>query len=127
MNARRFEYVSRLFWTGLLSAAATAHLLVPEWFVAYYPSYMPLAHEAVTVSALCELALASMLWLHRTRHAAWLAISMLMLLYVPVHVYVITHHSTIAHPTLTIPLWLAWLRLPAQGALIVWPWRCAQV
>ncbi|MEY3385793.1 MAG: hypothetical protein RIR53_604 [Bacteroidota bacterium] len=40
------EPLSRVLWTGLLVSAATAHLFLPDWFVAYYPSYLPLAHPS---------------------------------------------------------------------------------
>jgi uncharacterized membrane protein len=114
------ELVSRCVWTGLLVSAATAHFVVPEWFVAYYPSYLPLANEAVAVSGIVEIVLAALLWIRQTRRLAWLAIMALMIVYIPVHVYVVTHHDAITHPTFTIPLWLAWVRLPMQGVLVWW-------
>ena len=114
------EPLSRVLWTGLLVSAATAHLFLPDWFVAYYPSYLPLAHEAVAISAGVELLLAALLWVPRTRRGTWLAIAILMVAYTPVHIYVITHHDVISHPPLAIPLWLAWLRLPMQFVLVWW-------
>ena len=117
------EPLSRLLWTGLLVSAATAHFVMPNWFVAYYPSYLPLAHEAVAVSAVVELLLAGLLWMPRTRRLAWFAITALMIVYVPVHVYVVTHYDAITHPAIKIPLWLAWVRLPMQGVLVWWAAR----
>jgi uncharacterized membrane protein len=107
----------------LFVSAATAHIVMPEWFVAYYPSYLPYPHQAVALSAIVELALAALLWVQRTRTIAWSCIALLMVAYVPVHVYVITHHATITHPAVTIPLWLAWLHLPMQGVLVWLAWR----
>ncbi len=123
MKTDRFEYLSRLFWTGLLVSAATAHLMIPEWFVAYYPSYLPLANEAVSASAIVELTIALALWHQQLRRRAWLSLAVLMMIYMPVHVYVITHYEVIAHPSITIPLWLAWLRLPVQVVFVIWPLR----
>jgi uncharacterized membrane protein len=117
------EPLSRVLWTGLLVSAATAHLVMPNWFVAYYPSYLPLASEAIAVSAVVELLLAGLLWMPRTRRLAWFAITALMIVYVPVHVYVITHYDAITHPAVKIPLWLAWVRLPMQGVLVWWAAR----
>lgn len=122
-KADRFEFLSRLFWTGLLVAAASAHLLMPDWFAAYYPSYLPLAKEAIAVSAVVEIMIASALWCTPARRIAWFALAVLMMLYMPVHMYVITHHGSIAHPTLSVPLWLAWLRLPVQVVFVIWPLR----
>ncbi len=123
INIPRHTIASRAAWTTLLVSAATAHIVMPEWFVAYYPSYLPYPHEAVAVSALVELLLAALLWVPRMRRVAWSCIALLMVAYVPVHVYVITHHDTIAHPVLTIPFWLALVRLPMQSALVWWAWR----
>jgi uncharacterized membrane protein len=117
------EMVSRCVWTGLLVSAATAHFVVPEWFVAYYPSYLPLANEAVAISGVVEVLLAALLWMPRTRRLAWFAITVLMIVYVPVHVYVITHYDAITHPAVKIPLWLACVRLPMQGMLAWWAGR----
>ena len=117
----RIEGTSRILWTGLLVSAAVAHWLMPEWFIAYYPSYLPLADAAIAASAIVELMIAFALWHPRLRRSAWISLSILMLIYLPVHIYVITHHDTIVHPSITIPLWLAWLRLPVQFVFIAWP------
>ncbi len=121
MSFVRFEFLSRIFWTGLLVSAAFAHWFMPEWFLAYYPSYLPLAREAVSASAIVEMMIALALWHPQRRRMAWMSLAALMTLYMPVHMYVITHHDVIAHPSITIPLWLAWLRLPVQLLFIFWP------
>ncbi len=123
MSALLSEKMSRFVWTLLLAGAGTAHLVMPDWFVAYYPSYMPFASSAldvVVISGVVEFVVAALLWIPRTRRIAWLSIAALMVLYTPVHVYVITHHDVILHPPLTIPLWVAWLRLPVQFVFVWW-------
>jgi uncharacterized membrane protein len=117
------EKTSRIVWTLLLAGAGIAHLIMPKWFVSYYPSYMPFAssaHDVVVISGLVEFVVAALLWTSRTRRIAWLSIAALMVLYTPVHVYVITHHDVIAHLPLNIPLWVAWLRLPVQFVFVWW-------
>lgn len=113
----------KIGWTLLLVAAGAAHLWRPDFFTAYYPAYLPWPHEAVMVTAWLEWILALGLWHPRTASSAWTLIGLLMLLYVPVHVYVITHHAEITHPVPAVPRWLAWLRLPVQGLLIWSAWR----
>jgi len=123
MSTLLSQKTSRIVWTLLLTAAGTAHLVMPGWFVAYYPTYMPFsssAQDIVVISGLVEFVVAALLWIPRTRRIAWLSIAALMVLYTPVHVYVITHHDVIAHPPLTIPLWIAWLRLPVQFVFVWW-------
>lgn len=123
MSTLLSQKTSRIVWTLLLIAAGTAHLVMSGWFVAYYPTYMPFAshaHDVVVISGFVEYFVAALLWIPRTRRIAWLSIATLMVLYTPVHVYVITHHDVISHPPLTIPLWVAWLRLPVQFAFVWW-------
>jgi len=112
---------SNLFWITLLGLAGIAHFLHPQFFVAYYPSYLPFPQAAVWVSGLVEWVLAGMLATRYRIREVWLVISLLMTVYLTVHLYVITHHHVIQHPTPSIPLWLAWIRLPLQLALILWP------
>ena len=121
INTVTIVFFSRFLWTGMLVGAGLAHVVLPEAFVAYYPSYLPWADAAISVSAVVEWLLAALLWtrMHRT---AWLGIAALMVVYVPVHVYVITHHEAIIGAPVAIPLWLAWVRLPLQFLLIGWAW-----
>jgi uncharacterized membrane protein len=121
INTSTISTLSRLLWTGILLGAGLAHVVQPEAFVAYYPTYLPWPQVAIYASAVVEWLLAVMLWSTMQR-AAWFAIAALMLIYVPVHVFVITHHETVVSPPVAIPLWLAWVRLPMQFLLIGWAW-----
>lgn len=109
-------------WTLLLTTAGLAHVVIPDAFIAYYPAYLPWPALAVYGSALFELLLAALLWNRGFERAAWYAIAALMVVYVPVHIYVVTDHSLIANPPVEVPLWLAWVRLPWQFVLIAWAW-----
>ena len=120
-NPATIMFVSRFLWTGMLVGAGVAHVVMPEAFMAYYPSYLPGAEAAIVASAMIEWLLAVLLWT-RVQRIAWLGIAVLMVVYVPVHVYVITHHDVIVNPPVVIPLWLAWVRLPLQILLIGWAW-----
>jgi uncharacterized membrane protein len=115
-----FQRFSILFWTVLLIVAGVVHFAAPSFFWAYYPNYLPWPKEAVAVTGIIEWFLAIGLWWPTLRRISWLAIGILMVLYLPVHLYVITDHATIAHPELAIPLWVAWIRLPIQFVLIGW-------
>lgn len=121
INTVTIVFFSRFLWTGMLVGAGLAHVVLPEAFVAYYPAYLPWPQVAIYASAVVEWLLAVMLWSTMQR-TAWFAIAALMVVYVPVHVFVITHHGSIVNPPVAIPLWLAWLRLPMQGFLIGWAW-----
>lgn len=114
--------VSRPIWTLLLTTAGLAHIIVPEAFIAYYPTYLPWPTLAIFASAIVEWLLAALLWNRRFERIAWYGITVLMVVYVPVHVYVVTDHSAIINPPVAIPFWLALVRLPWQFVLIGWAW-----
>lgn len=114
--------LSRPIWTLLLVTAGLAHVIVPEAFIAYYPTYLPWPTLAIFASAIVEWGLAALLWSRRTQRMAWYGIAALMVVYVPVHIYVVTDHSLIVNAPVEIPLWLAWVRLPWQFVLVGWAW-----
>ena len=116
---------SRWFWSILLLATGTAHFIWNDFFVAYYPDCLPWPEQAVFVSGLFELLLAIAIWQARWERLIWIMIAILMILYLPVHWYVIVAHDMINHPRPAIPLWLAWIRFPLQFLLIAWPLRLA--
>lgn len=118
--------MSRPVWTLLLTTAGLAHVVTPDAFIAYYPAYLPWPERAVYGSALFEWLLAALLWNSRTQRAAWYAIAALMVVYVPVHIYVVTDHGLIVSAPVEIPLWLAWIRLPMQFVLVAWAWWMAR-
>jgi uncharacterized membrane protein len=122
----RFHLVSRWFWTILFLVAGLAHFLKPEWFKRFYPHYLPAADLAILLSGVLEWVLAIGLWFRRIERKVWLAISGLMVIYLPVHLYVITHHELVSQPPLEIPLSLAWGRFLLQFVFIYWTYRLAR-
>jgi uncharacterized membrane protein len=120
MKALLVRY-SRLVWTLLLVSAAIAHFTHREFFLAYYPSYLPWPQVAVVLTALVEVSLALMLWFPRTVRLGWVCIAALMVCYLPVHMYVVTHYHQISHPVPAVPLWAAWIRLFMHVLLMLWP------
>lgn len=122
ISLQTIQTVSRPVWTLLLVVAGVAHVVVPEAFIAYYPTYLPWPTLAVYASAIVEWLLAALLWNRRSERTAWYGITVLMVIYVPVHVYVVTDHSAVINPPVEIPLWLALVRLPMQFVLVAWAW-----
>ncbi len=119
ITPQRYRQASRIVWSSMLVLAALAHLVAHDAFAAYYPTYLPLRDAAITGTAFIELALAAMLWT-RYERLGWILISALMVIYLPVHVYVVTDHAAVINPPYVIPLWMAWARLFMQGGLIAW-------
>ena len=121
-----YVLASRVIWSSMLVLAAIAHFLAHDAFAAYYPSYLPLRDAAITCTAFVEVGLAILLWTRRQR-LAWILVCVLMVIYFPVHLYVVTDHASIVNPPYFIPLWMAWARLFMQGGLIVWTGHLARI
>lgn len=115
-----FIRLSRIFWTLLLAAAGLAHFLIPDFFVAYYPRYLPWPEAAVLCTGIFEWVLAALLWVPAWQQRAWAAISLMLVCYLPLHIFIISDYDRIVHPFPEIPLWLAWVRLPLQILFIAW-------
>jgi uncharacterized membrane protein len=122
----KFYKLSTWFWSLLLLTAGAVHFAYPSFFVAYYPNYLPWPEGSILISGVAEWVLAALLWRKNSQQWAWILTCVLMCLYLPVHVYVITYHASIQHPPLAIPLWIAWLRLPIQLLFIYWTYWCAR-
>ncbi|TNE54471.1 MAG: hypothetical protein EP344_14160 [Bacteroidetes bacterium] len=118
--------IARLFWTTLLVAAGLAHFQAPGFFLNVMPPYLPVPATLIGLTGLLEWMLAASLWRPALRYKAWLAIAVLLILYLPVHVYTVTNHAEIPPLPFYFPLWAAWLRLGLQLVFIGWTWRLYQ-
>ena len=119
ITTARYRRASRMIWSSMLVLAALAHIVAHEAFAAYYPTYLPLRDAAITGTAFVEVILAVLLWT-RYERLGWILVSILMVVYLPVHVFVVTDHAAVINPPYFIPLWMAWARLVMQGGLIAW-------
>lgn len=111
---------TRLFLTFLfallLIAAGINHLLHPSAYAALIPSFLPL--DATNYfTALVEISLGAGLVFRFTRHIAAFGTILLMVFFLPFHVYDVTRE----HPAIGSTL-LAIIRLPLQFVLIYWAW-----
>ena len=83
------------------------------------PPYVPWPWAAVIVSGLLELAgAAGILW-KPTRHMAGLGLMALTVAVTPAHIYMLQQPELFG-----VPMWVLWLRLPIQVALLWLIWWC---
>ena len=88
-------YVLAIF----MIVAGTMHFVSPEFFLKIMPPYLPLHKELVAVSGVCEILLGVLL----------------LIAVFPANVYLYQHQEILpASPIIHL------LRLPLQGALILW-------
>jgi len=117
---QRVALVFGFFWFAL---GGLAHFALTDLEARIVPPWVPDAHDVVLVSGAFELAGALGLVFPPTRRAAGWGLVLLTLCVTPAHVYMLQ-----APERFDVPLWLLWLRLPVQAALlalIVWGsrWR----
>ena len=95
-----------------------AHFVFTEAEMRIVPPWMPWPRAAVLASGGLELLGAGGLLFDRTRRAAGVGLVLLTIAVTPAHVYMLQHPELFG-----VSLWMLWLRLPIQAALlalVVW-------
>ena len=106
--------VMAVFYVG----AGINHFVHPAFYVQIIPPYLVYPDALVCISGIFEFLLGLLLFPAATRRtAAWLIVLML-LVFLPVHLYMITSYQENHNPK----LWIAIARLPMQFILIWWAW-----
>lgn len=106
----------------LYVAAGINHFVHPQSYLAIIPGYLPWPAAINFVSGVFELALGIMIFFAATRKVAATGIIILLILFIPAHIYMIQKGGQMSN-TLTWPVWAVWLRLfPLQFLLMAWAW-----
>jgi len=105
------KYVLAIF----MIVAGTMHFMNPEFFLKIMPPYLPLHHELVLLSGVCEAMLGILLLIPRcSRWAAWGIVALLIAVF-PANLYLYQHQDILpASPLVHL------LRLPLQGVFVLW-------
>jgi uncharacterized membrane protein len=93
------------------------HFVATDAEAGIVPPLIPWPVAAVLVSGVFEILGAIGILLPRTRRAAGIGLFLLTLAVTPANVYMLQH--AVEYP---VPLWLLWLRLPLQLALLALIW-----
>ncbi len=101
----------------ILSVSAIAHVLVPDVFNPLIPEFIP-ALLANILAAIVEGALAVMLFMPKYRHLGGLGFSLLMVAFLPLHIWELFKEEPLVGPE---PL--TSIRVFIQLALIYLGWR----
>ena len=106
----------------LYVAAGINHFVHPQSYYPIIPDYLPFHPSINMLSGIAELVLGILLLVPATRKAAAYGIIVLLVLFIPAHIYMIQKGGCMGKE-ICIPLWGAWLRLfPLQFILIAWAW-----
>lgn len=112
--------LSRWIFIIFMIIAGVNHFVNPDFYLPLIPDYLPHPIEINIVSGILEIVLALMLINPKLRqHAAW-GIILLLMLFIPSHVYFIQIGACIPEGLCT-PLWVAWFRLIViHPLLLLW-------
>ncbi len=104
----------------LYIAAGINHFRNPAPYLSIMPPYIPFHAFMITLTGVIEIVLGILVLPAKTRKYASYGIILLLILFIPVHVYMITTKGC-PSPDFCIEPWLAWVRLfPLQFILIWW-------
>lgn len=102
--------------------AGVNHFLNPSTYMKIMPPWLPVHLFLVFLSGICEVGLGILLCFPATRKfAAWGLIFLLVAVF-PANIQMMLNYRAQHHPQ----LWLAVLRLPLQGLLILWAYQYTQ-
>lgn len=127
MGTTVFNSMKKLaFWllVAFYLFAGVNHFINPSFYTDLIPPYFPW-HEAINYgSGIAEILLAILLIPRKTRLLASKGIIVLLICFIPAHVYFIQINSCIPDG-LCVPEWLGWARLLlVHPILILWAWWC---
>jgi len=103
----------------LYIAAGAGHFIVTRAYMRIMPDYLPAHRELVLLSGAAEIAGGLGLLIPPARRTAAWGIILLLIAVLPANLWMVQHPER--YPN--VPLWVSWLRLPLQLALIAWAWQ----
>ena len=107
---------------GFFLFAGVYHFVNPELYLPLIPKYFPMPEVINWVSGIFEILLAVGLLPLKTRKPASLGIIILLIAFIPSHVYFIQIGSCL-ESSLCVAPWVAWIRLLViHPLLIYWAW-----
>ncbi len=111
----------------LYTAAGINHFWHPEFYVHFIPPYLPSPEGINLLSGIIEIVLGISLLFKRTRKPAAWAIVLLLMAFIPAHIYLI-QISRCDVPGFCLARFAAWIRLiPGQPLLIAWAYSLRNV
>ena len=114
-----------LLFTGVLFIiAGILHFVMPKFYLAMMPGYLPMPLLLVHVSGVFEVLGGAGLLLPATRTAAAVGLILLLLAIFPANIEMLRLAHLRGASTLFISA--CWLRLPLQPLLMWWVWRVSQ-
>lgn len=100
-------------------AAGITHFTKSKMYERILPPYIPAHKTIVLLSGILEMIFGLMLLNEETRSIAAWAIIIMLVLFIPVHIFMLQNERA----AMKLPKWLLILRLPLQVALLFWAYQ----
>jgi uncharacterized membrane protein len=114
--------ISLVLMIVLYAGAGVNHFIHPDTYFSIIPPYLAFHSFINITSGIIEIVLGALLLFSKTRTIAALGIVILLILFIPAHIYMIQIGGCMSEK-MCWPQWAAWLRLfPLQFALMWWAW-----
>jgi uncharacterized membrane protein len=114
--------ILRLLLIGFYIFAGANHFINPDFYLGLIPDYLPFPETINYISGFFEILLAIGVAVPKTRALAARGIILLLILFIPSHIYFIEVGSCIENAFCVEP-WIAWLRLLViHPLLMLWAW-----
>ena len=112
----------RILLIGFYAFAGSYHFINPEFYADLIPDYLPYHDFINYTSGVLEICLAIGVAITKTRVLAVKGIIVLLILFIPSHIYFIEVGSCVESAFCVAP-WIAWVRLLIiHPLLILWAW-----
>jgi len=125
-SEKRKALISKISYIMLVAFylfAGFNHFHDPDFYYPLIPPYLKYINEINVLSGLIEIILALGLMYSKTRRASAYGIILMLLAFIPAHVYFIQMGDCFSE-SLCVPVWVAWIRLiVVHPILIYWVWK----
>lgn len=113
------KYLSLYIMAGSYLFAGVNHFVMPQFYIPLIPDYLPHPQLLNTLSGIFEIVFGLGLIFRRSRRASSILIVMMLLAFIPSHVYFIELGSCVDQ-SLCVPEWVSWVRLILVHPLLIW-------
>ena len=100
-------------------AAGFYHFKNPKLYERIMPPYLPAHSSLVLLSGIIEMVLGLMILSPTTQSLAAWGIIVLMVLFLPVHIHMLTNEEA----SMNLPKWVLILRIPLQFGIMYWAYQ----
>jgi uncharacterized membrane protein len=114
------KQLSLYVMAGLYFFAGVNHFINPGFYYRIIPHWLGDPVMINVAAGVAEIGLAILLLFHVTRKMACYGIILMLLAFIPVHIYMLEMVPDVRADVVKAPIWILWLRLLVIQPLLIW-------